>query len=135
MAISWSQARRPKPPRTLPDRRAPQETIDTVADDEVIAQYDRPQTRGDCKNGPRPCPFVSCRHHLFLDVNQSGSICLSFPELEVDQLVDTCSLDVADRGGETLESTGNLINRTRERTRQIEFVAIRKLRAKKDPGR
>src|SRR3954454_13361241 len=30
---------------------------------------DRPLTREECKSMPRPCPFVSCSHHLYLDVN------------------------------------------------------------------
>src|SRR3984957_9957175 len=30
---------------------------------------ERPQTRADCASGERPCPFVSCKHHLFLDVS------------------------------------------------------------------
>src|SRR6185436_15449349 len=29
----------------------------------------RPQTRKDCKDAQRPCPWVSCKHHLYLDVN------------------------------------------------------------------
>lgn len=28
----------------------------------------RPRTRGECKDGPRPCPWVSCRHHLLLEI-------------------------------------------------------------------
>src|SRR4030095_9996023 len=29
---------------------------------------ERPQTREECTNMQRPCPFVSCAHHLYLDV-------------------------------------------------------------------
>ncbi len=28
----------------------------------------RPRTRGDCADGPRPCPWYRCRHHLGLEV-------------------------------------------------------------------
>src|SRR5262245_43072037 len=28
---------------------------------------DKPRTRADCVGGERPCPFVSCKHHLYLD--------------------------------------------------------------------
>ena len=64
----------------------------------------RPRSRADCANGPRPCMFISCKHHLYLDVNPStGSIKLNFPDREVWELADTCALDVADRGGITLE--------------------------------
>jgi len=36
----------------------------------------------------------------------------------------SCALDVADRGGATLEEVGALINVTRERVRQIEVMAL-----------
>src|SRR4051812_43658731 len=37
---------------------------------QIEAELDeRPLRRADCANGPRPCPLVSCRHHLYLDVN------------------------------------------------------------------
>jgi DNA-directed RNA polymerase specialized sigma24 family protein len=86
---------------------------------------DRPQTRGDCENMPRPCPFVSCAHHLYLDVSdETGSIKLNFPHLEPWEMGETCSLDVADRGGITLEEVGAILNLTRERIRQIEVRGL-----------
>lgn len=57
----------------------------------------RPKTRGDCVDGIRPCPFVGCKHHLYLDVTPSGSVKLNFPDLEPDQMGETCALDIADR--------------------------------------
>jgi|SRR6185436_1322694 len=94
------------------------------ADDELPRL---PRTRGDCEHGERPCPFVSCRHHLYLDVTQGrGGIRLNFPALEPDEIPETCSLDVADRGGETLQTIGQLLNLTRERVRQVEALALRK---------
>jgi DNA-directed RNA polymerase sigma subunit (sigma70/sigma32) len=42
---------------------------------------------------------------------------------------ETCSLDVADRGGITLEEVGELLNLTRERIRQVEAAGLEKLRA------
>jgi hypothetical protein len=92
--------------------------------------YDRPKTRAECEGAERPCPFVSCKHHLYLDVNtKSGSVKLNFPDLEVEDLPETCALDVADRGGLTLEETGDVMNLTRERIRQVEIVALEKLKA------
>lgn len=96
---------------------------------EIEAELDdRPRRREDCANGPRPCPLVSCRHHLYLDVNpQTGTIKLNFPDLEVWELVHSCALDVADQGGTAIEAVGELLNVTRERIRQIEMQALAKL--------
>jgi hypothetical protein len=41
---------------------------------------------------------------------------------------ETCSLDIAERGGITLEEIGLIVGLTRERVRQIEMVAMRKVR-------
>jgi hypothetical protein len=87
----------------------------------------RPQTRGDCLSVPRPCPFVSCKHHLYLDVHRNGSLILNFPDLEPDELPVTCALDVADGGAVTLEVAAELMNLTRERIRQLEIIAFDKL--------
>jgi hypothetical protein len=92
----------------------------------------RPKTRAECEMGPRPCPYVSCSQHLYLDVNDdTGAIKLNFPGLEVDELAETCALDVADWGGETLSGIGELMNITRERVRQIEAQASRRKDVKK----
>lgn len=92
---------------------------------------ERPKTRAGCAEIVRPCPFVSCRHHLFLDVNEAGGIKLNFPHLEPDQLIASCSLDVADKGLARLEDAGVLLNLTRERVRQVEVDALRKLARKR----
>src|SRR5512138_3012075 len=99
---------------------------------QTIAEIEqaRPRSRADCVNGPRPCMFVSCKHHLYLDVNPStGSIKLNFPDKEIWELDETCALDVADRGGITLEEVGSIMNLTRERIRQVETRGLLKLRA------
>jgi hypothetical protein len=81
--------------------------------------YWKPRTRAECAEGPRPCPFVSCKHHLFIDVSpRTGAIKLNFPDLEVWDLGESCALDVADRGGTTLEDVGAIMNLTRERIRR-----------------
>ncbi len=90
---------------------------------------DRPHTRGDCIDAPRPCPYVGCKWNLYLDVNPAnGSIKLVFPDLTPDELAETCALDVADRGGETLEKVAELMNITRERVRQIEIMARERIK-------
>jgi hypothetical protein len=96
----------------------------------------RPAHRDACLQGEhaeRPCPFVSCKHHLYLDVNErTGSIKLNFPDLEVWELPESCALDIADRGGITLEEVGDIMNLTRERIRQLETRGLSKLKALSD---
>jgi len=95
--------------------------------------YLRPRTFGECDSVGLgdlfPCPFVSCKHHLYLDVNpRTGSIKLNFPDREVDELPATCSLRVSLRGGVTLEEVAENIGVVRERIRQIEDRALAQLR-------
>jgi Sigma-70, region 4 len=93
----------------------------------------KPRMRAECGEGERPCPFVSCKHHLYLDVSaRTGAIKLNFPDLEVWEMTETCALDVADRGGTTLEEVGAIMNLTRERIRQVEVKGLAKLQALKD---
>jgi hypothetical protein len=95
----------------------------------IVPDPERPRARGACTGVERPCPYVSCKHHLYLDVNpETGSIKLNFPDLEVWEMAETCSLDVADRGGITLEEVGEILNLTRERIRQVEVRGLLKLK-------
>ena len=96
-------------------------------------ETNRPKTRADCINSPRPCMFVSCKHNLYLDVNpETGSIKLNFPDKEIWELPYTCALDVAEKGGITLEEVGEIMNLTRERIRQVETRGLLKLRESVD---
>ena len=100
-------------------------------EEELVKSIDtmRPKTRAECMNGPRPCLFVSCKHNLYLDVNpETGSIKLNFPDKEIWELEYTCALDVAEKGGITLEEVGEIMNLTRERIRQVETRGLMKLR-------
>ncbi len=98
-----------------------------------VEDVEKPKTRAECIGGERPCPFVSCKHHLYLDVSaRTGAIKLNFPDLEVWEMTETCALDVADRGGTTLEEVGAIMNLTRERIRQVEVKGLAKLQALKD---
>ena len=111
--------------------QAPAEVVHLLVLNEPIEDYDRPQTRADCASVPRPCPFVGCKYHLYLDVNRdNGSIRLNFPDQEPSDLPAdrSCVLDMADDGGATLEHSGNAINLTRERIRQVEEGALAKAR-------
>jgi len=89
----------------------------------------RPRTRMECRSEARPCPWVACKYHLYLDVNpETGSIKINFPDLEPWEMQQTCSLDVAERGGITLEEVGEIMNLTRERIRQVEVRGLLKLK-------
>jgi hypothetical protein len=95
----------------------------------IVDAYDRPRAREACREAERPCLYVACRYHLFLDVNPTtGSIKLNFPDKEVWELEHTCALDIAERGGITLEEVGEIMNLTRERIRQVEASGLEKLR-------
>ena len=86
----------------------------------------KPRVRGDCARGERPCLFCSCRHHLFLEVQDNGNIKTRADE--VDDMPETCALDFADRGPATLEEVGETLGVTREMIRQIEAKALSRLR-------
>jgi hypothetical protein len=130
----WSRAaarRRGIPPKkTLAVRRITQ--LELAAGRAELAAlgadepYDRPQTRADCARIPRPCPYVTCKYSLYLDVSDTGSIILNFPHLEPGQMpVDqSCALDLAERGPMTLEDIATVTNLTRERIRQVELKAL-----------
>ena len=91
--------------------------------------YWRPKSRNECANVARPCPYVSCKYHLYIDVNPAtGSIKINFPDLEVWELQHSCALDVAQTGGITLEEVGEILNLTRERIRQVEVRGLLKLK-------
>jgi DNA-directed RNA polymerase sigma subunit (sigma70/sigma32) len=68
---------------------------------------------------------------LALDVNpETGSIKLNHPDREVWELEETCSLDVADRGGVILDAVGVLMNLTRQRISQLETKALAALKTR-----
>lgn len=88
---------------------------------------ERPEVRGDCAQIPRPCPYVSCRYHLFLDWSTRGIPNSMWWDRDPLRYKWSCSLDVADDGGTTLKHVGQMLNLTRERVRQIEMIALKKV--------
>ena len=98
-----------------------------------VLDIERPKTRADCKQEARPCPWVACKHHLYLDINpETGSIKINFPDLEPWEMKHTCALDVADAGALTLEEIGLITNLTRERIRQVEVRGLIKLKIRRE---
>ncbi len=106
-------------------RREVRQEGPTPTDAEVEAA--RPRIRADCVNGARPCPWVGCKYHLWLDVTSSGGLQFNQGGRALEECAETCALDVADRGGSTLEQVGSVMAITRERVRQLESKALRRL--------
>lgn len=44
-----------------------------------VIDQKRPQTVGECRSGPRPCPWMSCRFNLLVDVLDDGSVVINAP--------------------------------------------------------
>lgn len=86
----------------------------------------RPRVRADCIDGPRPCPWVGCRHNLALYVTELGTIHLN--PLFTDGLPESCALDVADAGGLDQVRVAELLGVSRQRAQQLEEVALGRLR-------
>ena len=121
--------RRRRRAKTISRKRLTRQEILQAAELADMMDYDRPRARHQCAQADRPCPYVACRYHLYLDVNpHTGSIKLNFPDLEVWELPNTCALDVAEEGGITLERAGEILNLTRERIRQMEVAGLEKIR-------
>ncbi len=111
--------------QTIGVRVLEQLVVADVDDEQLPA---RPKTRGECMDGPRPCPWVGCRHNLFLDVTESGSLKFNHPGVDPTEMVDSCALDIADKGNHALEEVGKYMNLVRERVRQIEAEGLIQLR-------
>lgn len=82
---------------------------------------------------PRPCPFVSCRHHLYLEIVRGKlKVSKACQDMEVDEALMSmpfsCSLDAAEEGGLTLNAIGDIFGISRERIRQIEAESLRYIR-------
>lgn len=93
----------------------------------ATADIPRPVTRADCERAERPCPYVSCRYHLYLDVQSNGDIKLNFPGQEPEEFAVSCVLDVADEGGAALDRCAGLLSVSMQRIQQILGRAIQKV--------
>lgn len=91
-----------------------------------------PASRAHCKDIPKPCPYVSCRHHLWLRLSeeQPGN-----PQAGKQgettfrpSSMQSCALDVADNGGASFEEIGVFLGMDSTRGRQIAQAALEKLK-------
>lgn len=116
-------------PRTLAARRLSRAQVEEILAKVPKVRHPRPRTRAECQDGPRPCPYVGCKFHLYIDVNpDNGSIKLNFPDREPGDLEESCVLDVAERGGLEQTRIAELLNVTTTRVQQLEYNAVLALR-------
>lgn len=59
----------------------------------------RTRSREECRGGLRPCPCVSCEHHLLFQVNAKEPKRWEIQPIEIHEMKDTCSLDLLERSG------------------------------------
>jgi hypothetical protein len=100
-------------------------------------------TREDCRNGPRPCPIVSCRHHLLIEVlitttsvhpaaravlgdTRLADASPALLERALRALPETCSLDVAEMGEHTFEQIGAVLGCTSQAAGQTTDMTVRR---------
>lgn len=93
-------------------------------------QYEKPKKYSECiEQGlgtETPCPFVSCKWHLYLEVSEFGSLKLNVPEIEPDEMEHTCVMAVVRQNpdGVTNEFIANDLGLARQRVNQIEMLAL-----------
>jgi hypothetical protein len=133
IALRDLQVAIPDPPKRTGRRTSLPKKQLVEPEDEVTTdlRLQRPQTREDCVNGQRPCPWVSCKWNLYLDVGKNGkTIYLTNTNLQPEEMDYSCALDICDRGSQTYDTVARYFHTTRARVQQIEKEAAAKLKEK-----
>jgi hypothetical protein len=127
MLSSRRRERKPKPPQgpLLAGQLTKAELRFGAQIAELEIEAERPRNRTECASGPRPCPWVSCRYNLYLDVNPSGSIRVNLP-IAVEQMTESCVLDFDERP-QSQDQIGELFGLSRQRVQQIEQETLARL--------
>lgn len=68
----------------------------------------REATGRDCEDGPRPCPFLTCRYHLASEE-------------------ESCALDVAERGRSDFATIARLMGVAPVTSRRVFYLAVKKM--------
>lgn len=122
---------------TVGGRHAREDEMERLND--ALAIYrerpdDRPRTRAQCPSSGKPCPWVLCRYHLWLDRKQykgRDALNMVWPDRAPEALDETCALHAAERHsgeGMSLQEVSDLIDTSRERVRQLEAEAMQALK-------
>lgn len=85
-------------------------------------------TRGACRKLSGPCPHAVCRFNLTTERRDNRGAKSAQTHLPV--VHESCALEAANQGGMTLEEIAARLSLTRERVRQIELGALKKLWAR-----
>lgn len=119
-------------------QRAVEEAPDTITGDED--EHDLHVWRSECPepdaHGIRACPFVSCRHHLAIEVRVHNRVTTIWEhpflmrdgELQMNTGAPMCSLDVGDLADLNDMALSWVLGLSRERARQIIDDALRAMR-------
>jgi DNA-directed RNA polymerase, sigma subunit (sigma70/sigma32) len=82
-------------------------------------------TRGACRKLPGPCPHAMCRFNLTTERRDNRGA--KPAQIHLPVVREACALEAAEQGGMTLEEIAMRLSLTRERVRQIELGALKKL--------
>lgn len=108
-----------------------------TAYDVALVDALRPRTRGDCERGPRPCPWVACRHHLAVERYHPRVRGVAALEAAADadlwSMPETCALDVAELGEHTQSEVAEALGISCDRVAEAEWDASQRLRASGTP--
>ena len=98
----------------------------------INAENPRPKTVAECEDMGtefNPCPFVSCKWHLYLEVTDKGHLRHNFPGKELWELPHTCLLKAVESGQiEDNVDVGRHMNVHRSRVQQLLKSALPKLK-------
>ena len=97
----------------------------------------RPKTRGECADMPRPCPFLSCRHHLAHDWAKPYYGKRPTDDELTERIVDaehTCSLDVADKREHSIAEVAEVMQTTESAINKASWRAGKHVRSEGADG-
>jgi len=98
-----------------------QEDRDSLVVSSLETEKKRPTCRADCSEVSRPCPYILCKHNMFLDIKDNGSIRytqntkdpleVKHVEINGEKVMPSCSLDIAEQFPEGLscDAIGTLL--------------------------